>query len=667
MVREDQMGKHPSKFQYPFHLLPLWPKVDPNAEQKPEAPPVPEEKVDEAQQEEESKSEEVNSTVVDVNEEDSTVSDETEQNSSSVVIDAKEESAPEVPELKSDGTVLPEVYEYDNTAPHSVEPIIDVADPVMPDELQKQENVEPTETVDHEMPEIPEATAVPEEQNEAELQEVIEPTKASTLDQIITSATEVVVEPSETVDLKDSQEIENQNNEPVVQKEPPTESPPVVENVPEKIESQPESLHLHEEINSKLPSEVTEEPEKLKEGQVSESPEAAEPVESQSPSEILQDEPSEQEVSDSNNDPEVVQNQPELHIRDEPTTESPITSTKSEEEIPDPHETNQVEPSGTTETELKQEDVESITTPPVPDISEDSQKSDQPEGPVPPTEDESTTTESSMFTGWFGSPAEEEVPVTESPEIQHPVEPEETVTPLSVVEDKPKEDVSGGTFPDKTAPEPGTFASWFEETAQLTESNSNIETVQPAGDETTTENVIIASQTEAPVVHEETTSELPVQLPEPVETVAESPATEAPVIQDEPKQEELVVETTTTSAPAVSDIKNPLLPEPELSTHEDEHHHHHHHHEHKKSDDSESSSFIVVVKHLSSTLLSFLPEHLQDTILDVDDALVFTGIIALTLVSICVPYFLIEGFFSVRPLKKKVVELNKSLWKVLYF
>jgi hypothetical protein len=71
-----------------------------------------------------------------------------------------------------------------------------------------------------------------------------------------------------------------------------------------------------------------------------------------------------------------------------------------------------------------------------------------------------------------------------------------------------------------------------------------------------------------------------------------------------------------------------------------------------------------VIKHLSSTLINFLPEHLQDTILDVNDALVFTGIIALTLISICVPYFFIETFLSVRPLKKKVTELNKTLWKV---
>ncbi|OXA61669.1 transport and Golgi organization protein 1 [Folsomia candida] len=106
-------------------------------------------------------------------------------------------------------------------------------------------------------------------------------------------------------------------------------------------------------------------------------------------------------------------------------------------------------------------------------------------------------------------------------------------------------------------------------------------------------------------------------------------------------------------------------------TYSEDHHHDHDHgdhdHQHSHSDqgiNKDTSSFIVIAKHLSSTLLSFLPEHLQDTILDVDDALVFTGIIALTLVSICVPYFLIEGFFSVRPLKKKVVELNKSLWKV---
>lgn len=100
-----------------------------------------------------------------------------------------------------------------------------------------------------------------------------------------------------------------------------------------------------------------------------------------------------------------------------------------------------------------------------------------------------------------------------------------------------------------------------------------------------------------------------------------------------------------------------------------DHHHHHHRHHHRHShdlfkDSNETSSLVLVIKHLSSTLLSFLPEPLQDTILDVDDALVLTGIIALTLVSICVPYFLIEGYMSVRPLKKKVVELNKSLWKV---
>lgn len=80
----------------------------------------------------------------------------------------------------------------------------------------------------------------------------------------------------------------------------------------------------------------------------------------------------------------------------------------------------------------------------------------------------------------------------------------------------------------------------------------------------------------------------------------------------------------------------------------------------------DSSSVVVAMKHLSMTLLSWLPEALQDTILDVDDALLFTGIIALAIVSICVPYFLIEGYLSVRPLKKKVVELNKSLWKVRY-
>jgi len=111
---------------------------------------------------------------------------------------------------------------------------------------------------------------------------------------------------------------------------------------------------------------------------------------------------------------------------------------------------------------------------------------------------------------------------------------------------------------------------------------------------------------------------------------------------------------------------SPSSPEINHSHHEHDHHshedHHHHHDRTEKTDDS--SSFILIVKHLSSTLLSFLPEHLQDTIIDVDDAFVLTGIIALTLVSICVPYFLIEGFFAVRPLKKKVVELNKSLWKV---
>jgi hypothetical protein len=98
------------------------------------------------------------------------------------------------------------------------------------------------------------------------------------------------------------------------------------------------------------------------------------------------------------------------------------------------------------------------------------------------------------------------------------------------------------------------------------------------------------------------------------------------------------------------------------------HNHHDHGHSHSHSerspDTDDTSSFVIIAKHLSSTLLSFLPEHLQDTILDVDDALVLVGIIALTLVSICVPYFLIDGFFAVRPLKKKVVDLNKSLWKV---
>ncbi|CAL8090423.1 unnamed protein product [Orchesella dallaii] len=100
-------------------------------------------------------------------------------------------------------------------------------------------------------------------------------------------------------------------------------------------------------------------------------------------------------------------------------------------------------------------------------------------------------------------------------------------------------------------------------------------------------------------------------------------------------------------------------------SHQHHHHQHHHHsHGHKEPNYKENSSIILVIKHLSSTLLSFLPEHLQDTILDVDDALVFTGIIALTLVSICVPYYLIEGYINGATLKKKVVELNKSLWKV---
>lgn len=76
------------------------------------------------------------------------------------------------------------------------------------------------------------------------------------------------------------------------------------------------------------------------------------------------------------------------------------------------------------------------------------------------------------------------------------------------------------------------------------------------------------------------------------------------------------------------------------------------------------NTMILAMRHLSSSLISFLPEHLQDTILDVNDALVFTGIIALTLVSICVPYFFIETWLSARPLKKKVTDLNKTLWKV---
>lgn len=84
----------------------------------------------------------------------------------------------------------------------------------------------------------------------------------------------------------------------------------------------------------------------------------------------------------------------------------------------------------------------------------------------------------------------------------------------------------------------------------------------------------------------------------------------------------------------------------------------------RKVDDS---GVVMAMKYLSTLLISFLPEHLQDSILDVDDALVLTGIIALTLVSICVPYFIVEGFFSVRPLRKKVVELNNSLWKVRVF
>ena len=118
---------------------------------------------------------------------------------------------------------------------------------------------------------------------------------------------------------------------------------------------------------------------------------------------------------------------------------------------------------------------------------------------------------------------------------------------------------------------------------------------------------------------------------------------------------------------------NPLLsrhPHSEEHDHDHDHHHHdhehdHHHHEHRLPEpDASGSSFIFVIKHLSSTLINFLPEHLQDTILDVNDALVFTGIIALTLISICVPYFFIETFLSVRPLKKKVTELNKTLWKV---
>ncbi|ODN02572.1 Transport and Golgi organization protein 1, partial [Orchesella cincta] len=124
-------------------------------------------------------------------------------------------------------------------------------------------------------------------------------------------------------------------------------------------------------------------------------------------------------------------------------------------------------------------------------------------------------------------------------------------------------------------------------------------------------------------------------------------------------------EVPSSSVPAENNSEIPETVSQNVNIPHDHHdHHHHHHHHHPDQNDKENSSIVIVIKHLSSTLLSFLPEHLQDTILDVDDALVFTGIIALTLVSICVPYFLIEGYMSGRDMKKKVVELNKSLWKV---
>ena len=161
-----------------------------------------------------------------------------------------------------------------------------------------------------------------------------------------------------------------------------------------------------------------------------------------------------------------------------------------------------------------------------------------------------------------------------------------------------------------------------------------------------------------------------------IETVADAvpEVTEIPAVTEVPHEPEIPEPAPTEQSP------EPEIPEPaptqqppEPTTHDDNdrdhshhHHHHHHHHRHEElKDDSSAWSIIVVVKHLSATLMSFLPEHLQDSILDVDSALVFTGIIALMLVSICVPYFLIESILAVRPLKKQVVELNKSLWKVI--
>jgi len=77
------------------------------------------------------------------------------------------------------------------------------------DEVKKPESVTvlPSDATDHVVPEISEATVTTSENLAKDKQEVIEPTKSSTLDQIVPSTSVVVVEPSEIVDLKDSQDL----------------------------------------------------------------------------------------------------------------------------------------------------------------------------------------------------------------------------------------------------------------------------------------------------------------------------------------------------------------------------------------------------------------------------------------------------------------------------
>jgi hypothetical protein len=222
MIREDQMGKVPSKYQFPLNVLPVWSQVEAEDEEA-----AAEAKKDETEGNAEEADED------DYDKEEGGVEDDS---SSSEVNDTER--------AESKSGVASSVESAD-PPPQTV---------VLPDKIQNQESVTvlPSEAVDHVVPELSEATVINDSANEGEHQEAIEPTKSSTLDQTVPTTTEVVVEPSEIVDLKDPQDVQDNS----AQEKPPV-SAPIKEDT-----QQPPALPVEQEVQQPaLAEEVTDKPE----------------------------------------------------------------------------------------------------------------------------------------------------------------------------------------------------------------------------------------------------------------------------------------------------------------------------------------------------------------------------------------------------------------------